>query len=378
MKTNDSVTKNLAQCLTLDFKPGRKELLKHVFGSEDYDLDSWVKAASYQFVLPAVFLQMERARLLSVLPKELVDHLAEITQRNRERNRRIMEEVREISANLAKKRIEPVFLKGAAHLLLDLYIDPAERMIGDIDFLVKDEDIFPAVEVLTDMGFKPLVEYNVNIHKDMKHYPRMVNYDYAAAVEVHREVVLEPYRKYFPASQMLSWKQRIPGMQGIFVPSNRHLIVHNMMNAQFNDRAYKNRMILLRQMYDMLLLSQREDPQNALAKYKTCNNEANAWLALNATLFELPEEIKYTDSKQVQNYIRRFIRLQNHPGSLFLFHTFYYFSWRLGRYISLPLKAVIDKSTRTGIWERLSDPTWYKKHFESYLNYFNPHRHFKK
>ncbi len=378
MKTSDSIIKNLAKCLTLDIKPERKELLKNVFESADFDLESWVKAASDQFVLPAVYLQMERACLLSVLPKELVDHLAEITQSNRERNRQIMEEVREISAKLVKKGIEPVFLKGSAHLLLNLYIDPAERMIGDIDFLVKDEDVLPAAEILIDMGFKPLTEYNANIHKNMKHYPRMVNYDYPAAVEVHREVVLEPYRKYFPASQILRGKQKVSGMQGLFVPSNRHLIVHNMMNAQFNDKAYKNRVVLLRQSYDLLLLAQREDTQKALAEYKTCRNEANAWLSLNAILFELPEKIKYTDSKHVRKYIRRFIWLQNHPGYLFLFRTVSYIFWRLGRYFSLPLKAVFDKSIRKGLWARLSDPTWYGKHFESYLNYFNPLRRFKK
>lgn len=370
MKYDDSITMNLAKCLTLQFQPKRKTDLEQLFSRPGFSWESWIKTASDQFVLPAIYLQMERAGLLSAMPPEWLEHLAELVEKNSKRNRRIMEEVQVISKRLIGKGIEPVFLKGTAHLLLNLYTHPAERMIGDIDFLVKEPDIFPAVKVLEDLGFKPLVNYNVHIHKEMKHFPRMVNYDYEAAVEAHRQVVLAPYNNSFSAQEILNDKQEVQGMPGVFVPSNRHLIVHNILNAQFNDKAYQNRLLLLRQKYDLLLLSKRENPKSALSQFNAYPKQVNTYLALCAHLFDLPEQIDYEDSTHVKKYLKGFIWYQNHPRTLSLYRTANYLLSRFWRYISLPVQAVFNKTARAGLWARISDLKWYGKHIQSYSRFF--------
>ncbi|HAQ21344.1 MAG TPA: hypothetical protein DCR40_19255 [Prolixibacteraceae bacterium] len=60
----------------------------------------------------------------------------------------------DITAILNKENIQPVFLKGTANLLDGLYSDVGERMIGDIDFLVKEEDYLKAAELLKSVDKK--------------------------------------------------------------------------------------------------------------------------------------------------------------------------------------------------------------------------------
>lgn len=378
MNSHISIIKSIATCLTLEFQPGRKKELQALFSSPDFPWDYWIKTASDQYVLPAVYLQLERAGLLSVFPADWLEHLSHLVEKNSERNHRILEEVKIISSHLLQKGIEAVFLKGTAHLLLGLYTNPAERMIGDIDFLVKEEDIFPAVDVLLDLGFHTLIEYKEEIHSEQKHYPRLVNYDYEASVEVHRSVVLSPYNKAFSSSRILMNKQEVAGMPGVFVPSNQHLIVHNMMNAQFNDKAYSKRMILLRQMYDLLNLSKLEDPYKALLDFGSYKKQANAMLAVGSELFNLPDQISFNHSRGVRRYLKSLHWFQNHPRILRFYLVLGFFVHRIWRYISFPVQAIFDRRSREGLRARLIDLQWYKNHVNHYVYFFRPEKRFKK
>ncbi|MFV0592302.1 MAG: nucleotidyltransferase family protein [Draconibacterium sp.] len=378
MKQEYSAINSLAKCLTLDHHPERICEIRSQITSESFDIDGWIKFASDQYVLPALFLQLNRANLLPSLPPEYTEQLTQITKRNQERNLAITKQALEIANHLKRDGIEAVFLKGTAHLFLNLYKDPAERMVGDIDLLVDEADILPTIQILEKMGFQSLVKYNRFIHQEMKHYPRMVNYKYAAAVEVHREIVSEPYNRFLPAEVIMAEKKEIEGFSGVYVPSDRHLIMHNMMNAQINDKAYTNKLLLLRQMYDLLLLSKRQDPCKALSDFGFLPKEANAWLALNSELFDIPNQIHYEETHQVRRYIKSFVWFQKHPKTLGLYRTIIYFLMRIKRYVELPFKAISNRDIRAGLWARISDPKWYGKHLESYLNFFNPNRRYRK
>jgi len=78
---------------------------------------------------------------LSVIPEEVEHAFAEIYELNRQRNQQILKQIDDITALLNKENIQPVFLKGTANLLDELYSDVGERMIGDIDFLVTEEQL---------------------------------------------------------------------------------------------------------------------------------------------------------------------------------------------------------------------------------------------
>ena len=65
-----------------------------------------------------------------VIPEEVEQAFAEIYDLNRERNQQILQQIDDITAELNKENIQPVFLKGTANLLDGLYSDVGERMIG--------------------------------------------------------------------------------------------------------------------------------------------------------------------------------------------------------------------------------------------------------
>ena len=370
--TSNQVIQFIGKCLTLNKYPERKDEIQQVTESAGFSWEHVVFNASNQFVLPAWYIQMKKYGLLSGMSEELLLHLEELTSLNRERNREILLQVREIATLLNKNYISPVFLKGTAHLLLGLYNDPAERMVGDIDFLVPDEQIVPAAELVKSLGFEPLTKYNAGLHSAMKHFPRMVNYNYPAAVEIHREVVNPPDNRLLKGAEIFAEKQEVKNNPEIFVPSNRHLILHNILNAQINDKSYQKATTMLRQRYDFFLLAERENLSVVFENITLFKKEAEAWLATTAFLFDNPKILNINISIRAKRHVKWFAFLQKHHRVASFYRHFSYFAWRLSRYIFLPVKAIFDPVVRAGIIIRLTDKTWYGKHIDSYRKYFHP------
>jgi hypothetical protein len=360
----------IGRCLTLGTYPERIEEVKQIIKSDDFSWESAVFAASNQYVLTSWFIQMHKTGLLEKMPVELVQHIEEITNLNRERNRQILNQTIKISTLLNKHGIAPVFLKGTAHLLLGLYSDPAERMIGDIDILVNDNELIKAAELIKTFGFQPHEEYIAALHYEMKHYPAMVNSDYPAAVEIHREILNSPYEKNFRADNIIKTKQQVKGFDGVYVPGNKELIFHNMINAQINDRNYSNARVLLRQTYDLFLLANKENPLKVLEDFGKFKKESHAWLATSAALLGNPENIKIKNTFAVKRYVSWFIFLQKHRHISVIHKHYQYFLMRLKRYISLPVTALTNPVIRSGIKARLTSKSWYRKQIDSYKKYF--------
>ena len=369
MKGNTSML-IVGKCLTIGRYPEQSEKILKAIKSNNFNWEEVVLTASNQFVLPAWFIQMKNAGLTDFMPEELKLHVAELTNLNRERNIKIIHQADEIAKLLNTNGIAPVFLKGTAHLLLGLYTDPAERMIGDIDFLVKDDEVLAAAECLQCLGFQPETKYNAAVHSEMKHFPGLVNYDYPAAIEIHREVMDPPNDRKFKAENVLRDKQRIPSDHEIYAPSFAHLIVHNMLNAQINDKSYAKASVLLRQTYDLFLLSERENPQNVLEAFDKFRKESGAWLAVSSLLLGNPGCLQHKKTSAVKAYLNWFIFMQQHPRIAAVYRQTFYLSWRFWRYVMLPARAVFDPSVRAGIFLRLTDKSWYGKHINSYQKHF--------
>lgn len=362
----------IGQCLTLSSYPEKVEQVKQEIITKNIDWEQIVFYGSKQFVLPALYLQLKRTSLLKYIPEELKQHLEQITNLNRNRNLDILKQVKSISCILNAHDISPIFLKGTAHLLCNLYDDPAERMIGDIDLLLRESDIEKAAQLLIDTGYDPIIKYNRVIHKNLKHYPRLVNGNQPAAVEIHRKVIRPPHDKNFSFNSINQPKQKIDGSWDVYIPAEKHLIIHNMLNAQINDKAYLRSTVLLRQLYDLILLSRKTNPQIALKEFGKYKKIANAYLASASWIFDNPKSISYKNNLHLRFFKVRFWFFLNNPG---LFYTLYkfviYFTWRIGRYLSLILRSFFCKEARSEFLTRVCDSSWYSKHFASYRTFFN-------
>lgn len=73
------------------------------------DWDAVVKVSTSHFVFPALYCNLKRANFLHYLPEDLVQYMQHITDLNRERNKKIMVEAREINGLLLANDITPIF-----------------------------------------------------------------------------------------------------------------------------------------------------------------------------------------------------------------------------------------------------------------------------
>lgn len=360
----------IGQCLSLAKHPERGEEIKMQIRSGKANWEKVVQVSSGQFVLPALYIRLREADLLGELPPDLAEYLEHLTDLNRERNRSIINQAEEINQQLYSHGIHPVFLKGAAFLLSGLYGDIAERMTGDIDFLVPENEMEEAAGILISKGYKPLVDFKKHIHSKLKHYPRLTSEEHVAAVEVHQQVVKSPHDKKFPAKDILQNKQKtVPG-KNIFVPSYRDMMIHNVLNVQLNDKAFMYHTIHLRHMYDMLLLSTREEPRNVFQNFVSYKKEVKAWLMTTSEIMNTPDLYAGEKNSQLKLYKRRQLFFLQHSYVYKIYKTIMYLFWRFSRYITILLKVPFIKEERLGLYERLIDPEWYGKHIRSYQQYF--------
>lgn len=359
------------KCLTLESVPERAVEVREAIIRDEVNWERIVQVSSGQLVLPALHIQLQRAGLEKELPDDLVEYMNSITQLNRERNRQIIEQSHEIARILNKCDSAPIFLKGAAHLLYPLYQDIGERMVGDIDFLILEADLLKAVHHLGEIGYTPLTDFNPYRLKTEKHYPRLVRYDYPAAAEVHIRVVPSPHDMRFSSVEIDREKQKLPGDLRMFIPSNRHLIIHNCLNAQINNKAYLYGNPNMRQMYDLLLLAKLENPQKVITEFSFFQHKTNSWLGMTTDLLGCPEIIAFKKTWQSRILLMPFkLSLANQRYLFVTFKILAYLIIRFSRYVTIPAKAIFSKEERKDLFLRLSDPKWYGQHLNSYRNLF--------
>ena len=143
----------VACCLTISLEDKNRQAIEKQLKANTVDWDAVVKVSTSHYVFPALYCNLKRVDFLQYLPQELVSFMEHITDINRERNKQIISQANELNNVLLANKITPIFLKGTGNLLAGLYEDVAERMVGDIDFIVSKEEFPKAITVLRDNGY---------------------------------------------------------------------------------------------------------------------------------------------------------------------------------------------------------------------------------
>jgi Uncharacterised nucleotidyltransferase len=255
----------IGKCLTLSQNPKRRTEVLNDIKSGDLIWTKIVEVSTGHMVLPAVYLNLKRAKLLHFLSQDLVAYCKEITDLNRDRNKAIIKQAKKMSLLLRSQNITAVFLKGTAHLLENLYNDIGERMVGDIDFIVAENQIEKVANLLIQNGYKPMGNFISTKQMGSKHYPRLIHPTELAAVEIHWAVVLSPHRTGLNYQAVFKEKQLV---NNVFVPSYGHQAIHNFLNTQINDKGFLYGKVMPRQLYDGYLLLFRPEVKKSLKEYK--------------------------------------------------------------------------------------------------------------
>ena len=356
----------VGKCLTLGHYPTRIGEVREVIRSGSVAWEQIVWVSTSQYVFPAVYLQLKRAGLLEELPTALVEYMEEYTDVNRERNKQIIDQAREIAALLNPHEINLVFLKGTGYLLDGLYEDIAERMVGDIDLLVDEKDMVRAAEVLISNGYGTLEKfYPLDLNRN-RHYPSLANSNYMAGVEIHRQIIRVPYQNAVDFELIATKSRKLNQLDSAYVPGNEHQILYNILNFQLNDESFYYASVFFRQMYDLFLLSMRENPLTVVRNFGSFFNCMNANLAASNMLLGDPVSISYQHDWHAKIFLKRINRHINHPGWARFSHSVLHVLLVISNTIRVVIAAISNQGVRRSVYAHLRDPKWYGTLIESY------------
>lgn len=343
----------IAKSLSISIKSKNLEEVKKVLKSQKIDWDLFVKISTSQLVLPALYCNYKRNHLLKFLPDDLVAYMHEIASLNSERNLQILEQINELNSLLSQNGVNPIFIKGAANLIQDLYTDTAERMVGDIDFLVSGEQYHISVELMFDDGYDVLKD-SYHLRPDVKHFSRLVKNDKIAAVEIHKEMVDEKYASEFNYETI---KNNIIQINGFSVLGYDDQKALSIFSNQINDNGYDYKSLSLKNAYDFLLLNNKNPGTEFALRFNKLKTPIYCFIASIDYLFK-DLGLVFDKNKKVQKYLKKFKALTNNPQK----RKFYIKITRLRLFlvyrIKIILRCFVNKEYRAWLYKRILARQW--------------------
>jgi Uncharacterised nucleotidyltransferase len=116
----------------------------------DADWDTFVEQASTHFVTPALATPLQ---CRGIALDDVQKYFTLFHELNAGRNRTILAAARKILAALGEIGVRAVALKGVASFASGLYRDPADRVLSDVDILVRPTQVDEAAAVLCRLGY---------------------------------------------------------------------------------------------------------------------------------------------------------------------------------------------------------------------------------
>ena len=344
----------VGKCLTISFEDKNKKLIRKKLQSSTIDWNAVVKVSTAHYVFPALYCNFKRAEFLKYLPVDLVEYMKYITDLNRDRNLQIIQQAKEINSLLLANNITPIFLKGTGNLLVGIYDDIAERMVGDIDFIFSKEDYVKAIIVLKEFGYYKRVPFG----NSKRHYPRLIKKDCIAAVEIHKELVIKKYQNEFNYNFVKKDNQIINGAAVLSYTNKLNL---SIIANQINDYGLKYKTMALRNAYDVFLLSKKTNAKAAVNTLDKLSNPLNCFLAVCYEVFNKVDSLKYSKTQQTSLYLGDFYSHVINPIQIKkttkLVKIYLFIITRL----NILIKSIIFKEYRVWLFNLLTDKDWYKR-----------------
>ena len=350
----------VAKCLTISLEEKNRDEIEFMLKTTDVDWDAVVKVSTAHYVFPALYCNLKRANFLQYLPQELVSYMEHITTLNRERNQQIIAQAEELNSLLLANNITPIFLKGTGNLLANLYEDIAERMVGDIDFIFSKEDYPKAITILREFGYSEVNKKEYYSPDEKKHYRRLQKETNIAAIEVHSKLLdIKKYAKEFNYNFVGKNSQVINGTAVLGFANKLNL---SIIANQINDSGFYFKTIVLRNAYDVFLLSKKTNAKEAVNSLNKLSHPLNCFLAACYEVFNKVESLEYNPNIKVDSYLCDFynqftnpipIKRQSKPINIY-----YIF---IKRIFYLLYKSIIYQEYRVFIFKSLTDKNWYKE-----------------
>ena len=343
--------------MTISLEEKNRREIEKLLQSVNIDWDAVVKVSTSHYVFPALYCNLKRADFLQYLPHELVSYMESITDINRERNKQIILQANELNNVLLANNIRSIFLKGTGNLLAGIYDDIAERMVGDIDFIFSKQDYPKAITILREFRYSEVVILKYYLPAK-KHYRRLQKENNIAAIEIHKELVIEKYANEFNYNFVVKDSQVINGAAVLSYANKLNL---SIIANQINDHGFYYKTIALRNAYDVFLLSKKTNAKDAVNTLKNLTNPLNCFLASCYEVFNSVDSLEYKKTKKVASYLSDFdshfsIPIPIKTQSIFI-KIYLFIKSRL----NILYKSIIYKEYRVWLFNLLTDKNWYKR-----------------
>ena len=343
----------IAKSLTISLEDKNRDEIELILKTTDVVWESVVKVSTSHYVFPALYCNLQRANFLHYLPEELVAYMQHITNLNRERNKNIIAQARELNILLLANNIIPIFLKGTGNLLAGIYEDIAERMVGDIDFILSIEAYPKAITLLREFG------YDKEIHQELpnRHYPRIIRKDSIAGVEIHKDLLLEKYVNEFNYNFIVKDSQVINGTNVLSYANKLNL---SIIADQINDSGFYYKRMALRNAYDVFLLSKKTNTKAAVNTLDKLTNPLNCFLAACDEVFNNVDSLEYNKTKKVASYLSVFNNQFTNKKRIKRRHKLIKANILLKYRLNIIYKSVTHKVYRVWLFKKLSSLDFYK------------------
>jgi hypothetical protein len=348
----------IAKCLTISLEEKNRDAIEFILKTNDVDWDVVVKVSTAHYVFPALYCNLKRVDFLHYLPQELVNYMEYITNMNRERNEQIINQAKELNTLLLTNNIKPIFLKGTGNLLAGLYEDVAERMVGDIDFILSKEDYSKAITFLREFGYSEVHKYKYHFPYE-KHYRRLQKENNIAAIEIHKELL--DIKKYVNEFNYSFVEKDSHIINEVTVLSYANKLNLSIIANQINDSGFYYKTMALRNAYDVFLLSKKTNAKEAVNTLDKLSDPLNCFLAACYEVFDRVDSLEYNRTAKTASYLRDFNSQFSNRKTTKIRHKRIKAYLFLKSRVNIIYKSIIYKEYRVWLFKRVTDKNWYKE-----------------
>jgi hypothetical protein len=212
------------------------------------------RLAGRHLVTPMLAACLADPELRRQLPEAFVLYLQFMYAENSRRNHTLRRELAQAAACLNRIDIEPVLLKGVAHLVAGLYREPGWRFMRDLDLLIPRDRAGEAVACLGSLGYRPIGGPG-ELPRGYRHLPALGHDGTIAVIEIHTELLAE--RELLHAEGVLARSQPID-LDGarVRVPDATDQLAHLIGHDRFDIDICGSGFFLLRSVFETALLCQ--------------------------------------------------------------------------------------------------------------------------
>ncbi len=137
-------------------------------------------------------------------------------------------------------------------------------------------------------GYSEVV--NMTIIPNGKHYRRLQKENNIAAIEIHKELLIEKYANEFNYSFVEKDSQVINGFKVLSYANKLNL---SIIANQINDSGFYYKTMALRNAYDVFLLSKKTNAKEALNTLDKLKHPLNCFLAACDEVFNKVDSLEY-------------------------------------------------------------------------------------